>query len=64
MTNKAEQVASEPYRLASLRVAREPRLAQHVDTILYDWPDGDEHWQWVASAPVAEIVDWALSVEG
>jgi hypothetical protein len=27
--------------------------------ILYDWPEGEEHWEWVCTAPVAEIVGWA-----
>jgi|GEM_PF-2184777 len=52
----------DPYELARLRVTRSPRLAKYADIILYDWPEGDAHWQWVASAPLTEIVVWALTV--
>lgn len=24
----------------------------------YDWPNADEHQQWIDTAPSAEIVDW------
>jgi len=47
---------------AELRVARSPQLNRLRDVILYDWPEGDAHWQWVATAPAAEIVDWAETV--
>ena len=52
MRNKAEQ-----------RVDSTPELEPYRDTIMYDWPEGDEHWQWVATTPVQEIVDWAETVE-
>jgi excisionase family DNA binding protein len=45
------------------RVRSTPALDAHADTILYDWPEGDEHWQWVFTADVDEIVDWAETVE-
>jgi len=28
------------------------------DTILADWPEGDEHLRWALTAPEADIVDW------
>jgi len=40
------------------RVRNTPKLAPHEEFILADWPEGDEHWQWVAEAPVEEIVSW------
>jgi len=51
------------YNRASSRVENTPELVAHAETILADWPEGDEHWQWVITAPVAEIVDWAETVE-
>jgi len=48
---------------AEKRVAKSPRLQKHSETIFYDWPEGDAHWQWVATAPVKEIVSWAEHVE-
>ena len=48
---------------ARRRVEAEPELEAHRDTILYDWPEGEEHWEWVCAAPVSEIVEWAEVVE-
>ncbi len=45
------------------RVENTPALTAHRETILYDWPEGNSHWAWVTTAPVAEIVDWASMVE-
>ena len=50
---------SDGYAQAKVRVQDTPALAEHADFILADWPEGDDHWQWVATAPVAEVVDWA-----
>ncbi len=50
------------YALAAMRVEREPDLLPHREVILYEWLEGDEHWQWVIDAPLAEIVEWAESV--
>ena len=44
---------------ARQRVAQSPRLQKYEATIFYDWPNWDEHMQWIATAPVKEIVDWA-----
>lgn len=48
---------------AIARVDDTPELDAHRDVILYDWPNDDEHWEWVCTAPVEEIVDWAIAVE-
>lgn len=40
-----------------------PELEPYRATILSDWPEGDEHWSWVCNASVAEIVDWAETIE-
>ena len=47
---------------AAARVESTPELAAHEATILHDWED-DQHWGWVCTAPVAQIVDWAEAVE-
>jgi hypothetical protein len=48
---------------ARARVDATPELDAHRWVILSDWPEGAEHWEWVSSAPVAEIVDWANAIE-
>ena len=50
------------YERACDRVFATPELKAHADIILEDWREGREHWQWVATAPVAEIVSWAEAV--
>jgi Arc/MetJ-type ribon-helix-helix transcriptional regulator len=50
------------YDQARQRVDNTPELQPFEDTIFYDWPEGDDHWKWVATAPVPEIVDWAETV--
>jgi hypothetical protein len=48
---------------ARARVDATPELDAHRQVILANWPEGEEHWGWVCSAPVHEIVDWAEAVE-
>lgn len=31
-----------------------------IDFMLQDWVEGQEHQDWLDTAPVAEIADWAL----
>jgi len=50
---------NEVYEQARRRVQDTPQLAEHEAFILADWPEGDDHWRWVATAPMAEVVDWA-----
>ena len=47
-----------PYDRAAARVDASPALCPHRDVILADWPQGDEHWRWVATATEREILDW------
>lgn len=51
------------YERMIARIDAEPELDAHRDTITYDWPNAEEHYEWVATAPIAEIVDWAETVE-
>ena len=44
---------------AERRVIVTPELCKHSEFIMADWREGAEHWRWIISAPVAEIVEWA-----
>ena len=44
------------------RVRNTPELNAVRDVIFYDWGDWDNHMEWIATAPVAEILDWAETV--
>lgn len=48
---------------AQARINETPALQPHTAVIMADWPEGAEHWEWVATAPEAEIVDWAETIE-
>lgn len=43
------------------RIENTPELEQYREELEYDWPE-DGHADWVATAPVDEIVDWAETV--
>ena len=47
---------------AQERVENSDALRPYQDVIMYDWPEGDEHWEWVVTATITEIVDWAATV--
>jgi hypothetical protein len=49
---------------AQQRVMNTPELRPHYSTICeYDWPNAQEHINWVCTAPISEIVDWAKTIE-
>jgi hypothetical protein len=50
------------YEKAMARLDAESELNTHRDTITSDWNESD-HWEWVATAEVKEIVDWAEEIE-
>jgi len=50
------------YDRAVKRVCRHPALFPHYTTLLTGDKDGD-HYEWVAIAPVGELVRWAEAVE-
>jgi hypothetical protein len=50
------------YAAAMARIDAAPELEPYREIILYDWPEGAEHWAWVAAAPVAEIVAWCEGI--
>lgn len=45
------------------RVHAHDELEAIRNLIYYEWPNQWDHMAWVASAPIAEIVDWADTVE-
>lgn len=45
------------------RVKNTQELDQFENIIFYDWPNWDEHLEWIATAPVSEIVDWAEAIQ-
>lgn len=49
--------------LALARIESEPELKAHEEMLLADWAEGADHAWWVATANVAEIVDWAVTIE-
>ncbi len=49
--------------LAQNRVDGSAKLTTHAPVIFYDWPEGQEHWKWVATATITEIVNWAEGIE-
>ena len=51
------------YDKARIRVEASQALSRHSETIFYDWPEGNEHLHWIATASESEIVDWAETVE-
>ncbi|MBN1889451.1 MAG: hypothetical protein JW850_15765 [Thermoflexales bacterium] len=48
---------------AKERVENSPELQPYRHVVLYDWPEGAEHYKWVASAPASEIISWAQVVD-
>lgn len=54
---------NEWYEKMVKRVDKQKELKRHAATILHDWPEGEEHWKWAATAPIQNIIDWAEAVE-
>lgn len=53
----------DPIGLATERVDNDPQLSQYRDLLIeYDWPNEDEHLQWVATAPTTELINWAETI--
>jgi len=51
------------YGVAKRRIDDNPELEPHRETILYDWGEGGEHWNWIGYAEIHKIIRWAESVE-
>ena len=57
MTNETIEQA------ARTRVENSEALSAHSETIWSDWSNMDEHVEWIANAPEAEIIAWAETIE-
>ncbi|MCA9981255.1 MAG: hypothetical protein KDD89_10480 [Anaerolineales bacterium] len=51
-----------PFNKIQARIDNTPELEKFADLLQYEWEDEDEHAEWVATAPTAEIVDWAEQI--
>lgn len=51
------------YSRAALRTEFSPELSKYSEIIMQDFPEGQEHWQWVAQADIGEIVSWAKIIK-
>jgi hypothetical protein len=45
------------------RIEQHPELEPYRAALVYDWPNWNEHVEWATTARVAEIIDWAQTVE-
>ena len=50
------------YEKIQARINKNPALVAYADLLQYDWDDADEHADWVATASVSEIVEWAQQI--
>lgn len=65
MATALEMTATEATieQTATSRVENSETLAQYKDLLIsYDWENRDEHLNWVATAPEAELVAWAEDI--
>jgi excisionase family DNA binding protein len=64
MTNPDDfrMIERTPHEEMLHRMAAEPVLRAYNDIILYDLPNRTEHENWIATAPLAEIADWAETI--
>lgn len=53
-----EQKTRALHREAERRVHYDESLLPYANTILADWPEGDDHWRWVIESDTEEILDW------
>ena len=49
--------------IARKRISSTPKLAALEDVIFADWPNWNEHINWLNTASAEEIYDWASSIE-
>jgi hypothetical protein len=50
-------------RTARNRVRNSARLGLYADIIFADWPNWEEHMEWVATASADEIISWAKATQ-
>jgi len=53
-----------PFERAKRRVEASPDLALHHYLLLdYKWPEGDRHYEWVATADESVLLSWVEDAE-
>ena len=62
-TRIEEFVELEVLRMVDKRIADDETLQPYRDSLTYDFQEGREHLVWVATAPAAELISWAQSIE-
>ena len=50
------------YEMIESRIEENEVLVQYADILHYEWDNEDEHAEWVATAPLSEIVEWCKSI--
>ena len=45
------------------RVLNSPPLYPYREFVLANWPEDEEHWEWVLSATEQDILDWCEAGE-
>ena len=48
------------YEQAKNKVENSATLSLYSEFILADWPEGEDHWQWVVDSDEDEILEWAM----
>jgi hypothetical protein len=58
------QGLEEPFaEMADDRVNAIPSLKEYRDILIdYDWDNQEDHWEWVATGDVGDILDWARTI--
>ena len=51
------------WELAEARIDKMGFDEREKAVIFYDWPEGDEHFDWLLTATEKEIIDWFESVD-
>jgi hypothetical protein len=48
-----------PLTRAAARVGADPRLRPHRAVLLAQYPEGDQHYEWVTTTSTATLIKWA-----
>jgi hypothetical protein len=51
------------YDRAVERINQTAALQPYREHLLADWPEGKEHYLWVAEAPIGEILSWVIPLD-
>jgi len=62
MVSIKDKLTRDWYRQAEQRFESDPQLAPYRVDLLREWDQGAEHYEWVATAEVRDLLDWAVAV--